>query len=79
MMPMMTPKSPRALPKISTMRILTNVEGVCASARAQPDPVTPTQTPQNRFERPTERPLPKRAKDLYKAYTCTVSVKCIAK
>jgi hypothetical protein len=44
------------------------VEGVCASARAHPEPVTPTHTPQNRFERPTERPLPKRAKDLYRAY-----------
>ena len=67
MMPIITPKSPSALPKISTMSILTKVEGVCASARAHPEPVTPTHTPQNRFERPTERPLPKRAKDLYKA------------
>jgi hypothetical protein len=58
---MMTPNNPRALPKISIMRILTKVEGVWASAKAQPDPVTPTQTPQNKFERPTERPAPKRA------------------
>lgn len=58
MMPMMTPKRPRALPKISMMRIFTNVEGVCASAKAHPAPVTPTHTPQNRFERPTERPAP---------------------
>ena len=64
MMPIMTPNRPSALPKISTIKIFTNVEGVCASASAQPEPVTPTQTPQNRFERPTERPLPKRAKDL---------------
>lgn len=71
MMPIMTPKRPRALPKISTIRIFTKVEGVCASARAQPEPVTPTQTPQKRFERPTERPLPNRAKDLYKAYKHT--------
>ena len=69
MMPIMTPNNPRALPKISTIRIFTKVEGVCASARAHPEPVTPTHTPQKRFERPTERPLPKRAKDLYKAYT----------
>jgi len=54
----MTPKRPRALPKISMMRIFTNVEGVYASAKAHPAPVTPTQTPQNRFERPTERPAP---------------------
>jgi hypothetical protein len=67
MIPMITPNKPRALPKISTMRILTKVDGVCASARAQPEPVTPTHTPQKRLERPTERPLPKRANDLYKA------------
>lgn len=69
MMPMMTPKRPRALPKISTMRIFTKVEGVWASARAHPEPVTPTHTPQNKFERPTERPEPNRAKDLNRAYS----------
>jgi hypothetical protein len=67
MMPMMTPNSPRALPKISMMRIFTKVAGVCASAKAHPEPVTPTHTPQNRFDRPTERPLPKIAKDLNRA------------
>ena len=67
MMPMMTPNSPRALPNISMMRIFTKVAGVCASAKAQPEPVTPTQTPQKRFDRPTERPLPKIAKDLKRA------------
>ncbi len=60
----MTPKSPRALPKISIMRILTKVEGVCESAKAQPAPLTPTHTPQNKFERPTDNPAPKTAKDL---------------
>jgi hypothetical protein len=57
----MTPNRPRALPKISIMRILTKVEGVYASARAQPAPTTPTQMPQKRLERPTERPEPKTA------------------
>lgn len=68
MIPTITPNSPRALPKISIIRILTNVAGVWASARAQPAPVTPTQTPQNKLERPTERPAPKMANALYKAY-----------
>jgi hypothetical protein len=49
------------------MRIFTKVAGVCASANAQPEPVTPTHTPQNRLDRPTERPLPKIAKDLNRA------------
>jgi hypothetical protein len=49
------------------MRIFTKVAGVCASAKAHPEPVTPTHTPQNRFDRPTERPLPKIAKDLNRA------------
>ena len=64
MIPMMTPKRPRALPKISTIRIFTKVAGVWASAKAQPEPVTPTHTPQKRFDKPTERPEPKRAKPL---------------
>ena len=59
MMPTMTPKSPMAEAKISMIKILTNVEGVCESARAQPDQMTPTETPQNKFERPTEIPAPK--------------------
>ncbi len=61
MMPTITPKSPRALPKISMIRIFTKVEGVCESAKAAPAPVTPTQTPQKRFDRPTESPAPKMA------------------
>lgn len=59
MMPIITPNSPRAEPKISMMRILTNVEGVYESARAHPAPVTPTHTPQKRLESPTESPEPK--------------------
>jgi hypothetical protein len=56
MMPMMTPKSPSALPKISTTRILTNRSGFCASERAQLEPATPTQMPHARFEKPTFTP-----------------------
>jgi len=42
-MPTMIPKSPRAEPKISMIRILTNMRGSCASDRAQAEPTTPTQ------------------------------------
>ncbi len=42
-MPTIIPNNPSALPKISIIKILTKVSGVCASAIAQPDPVTPTQ------------------------------------
>lgn len=67
-MPTITPKRPRALPKISTIRILTKVDGVWASASAQPAPTTPTQIPQNRFERPTDKPAPKIANPEYRPY-----------
>lgn len=43
MMLTMTPKMPRAEPKISTIRILTKSDGSCASASAQAEPATPTQ------------------------------------
>jgi hypothetical protein len=39
----MTPKSPSALPKIYTTKILTKASGFCASAIAQPLPEMPTQ------------------------------------
>ena len=68
MIPTITPNKPRALPKISIIRIFTNVEGVCASAKAHPDPVTPTQTPQNKLERPTDTPAPNRANAVYRAF-----------
>lgn len=42
MMPTMTPKRPRAEPKISTIRILTKRVPFWASARAHELPVTPT-------------------------------------
>jgi len=54
----MTPNRPIALPKISTIRILTNRAGSCASASAAPDPTMPTQIPQNRLEKPTVSPAP---------------------
>ena len=78
MIPIMTPKSPRALPKISMIKIFTNVDGVCESANAHPDPVTPTHTPQKRFENPTERPAPKRAKALNKALSWESLVKKVS-
>merc|ERR1719399_2244357 len=56
MIPTMTPKRPRALPKISTINIFTKSSGFCASPRAQPLPDTPTQMPQTRLDNPTERP-----------------------
>lgn len=42
MIPTITPNNPKALPKISITRIFTKVSGVWASAKANPDPVTPT-------------------------------------
>lgn len=41
--PTMTPNRPKALPKISTTKILTKESGFWASAIAHPDPDTPTQ------------------------------------
>lgn len=43
MIPTITPNNPKALPKISTTKILTNESGFWASAMAQPLPDTPTQ------------------------------------
>ena len=43
MMPMMTPKRPNALPKISTTRIFTNRVELAASESAALLPTTPTQ------------------------------------
>jgi len=53
----MTPKSPKALPKISITRILTKVSAVWASANAHPLPVIPTHTPHNKLENPTDIPV----------------------
>lgn len=53
-----TPNSPIALPKISTIRILTKRLPFWASARAAPLPTMPTQMPQKRLENPTVRPAP---------------------
>lgn len=45
--PTMTPNKPRALPKISITRILTNSEEFWASERAQLLPIIPTQSLEN--------------------------------
>lgn len=58
-MPTIKPKRPMALPKISTIKILTNKEELAASANAAPEPTTPTAIPQNRFTRPTLMPAAK--------------------
>ena len=67
MIPTMTPNNPRAEPKISIIKILTKVDGVWASARAAPDPVTPTQIPQTRFDKTTRRPAAKSAYEAKRA------------
>ena len=54
----MRPKRPMALPKISTMRILTKSAGLAASERAAPDPTWPTQMPHTRLVRPVVIPAP---------------------
>jgi hypothetical protein len=43
MIPTITPKRPKALPKISTTNIFTKESGFCASAMAHPLPDIPTQ------------------------------------
>jgi len=50
-MPTITPNNPSALPKISIIRILTKSVPFCASASAHPEPVIPTQMPQNKLLR----------------------------
>ncbi|CAF4347861.1 unnamed protein product, partial [Rotaria magnacalcarata] len=47
-----------ALANISMIRIRTNNDEFCASAKAAPDPTRPTQTPQNKLHRPTDKPAP---------------------
>jgi hypothetical protein len=72
--PIMTPNNPRALPKISIIKILTKVDGVYTSARAQPAPVTPTATPQNKFDRPTDIPAPKMQKQKNDNYNTIINL-----
>jgi len=63
----MTPKRPRALPKISIIKIFTKRESFCAFASAQEAPIIPTQTPQHKFAKPTvrlEKKIPQPAKRL---------------
>ena len=52
----MTPKRPKALPKISIIRTLTNNVLFCASASAPPDPTTPTHSPHARLLKPATIP-----------------------
>lgn len=63
MTPMISPKSPRAEPKISTTKILMKVEGSCASARTHEDPDIPTHTPQIMLESPTPIPVQRSASE----------------
>lgn len=58
MMPTITPNKPIALPKISTIKIFTNNAAFCASAKAAPLPIIPTQIPHDKLERPTVKPAP---------------------
>ena len=61
MIAIITPYSPRALPKISTMSIFIKVPFCAASTRAAPDPMIPTQIPQVRLVRPQMNPAAKTA------------------
>ena len=73
---MIRPNRPMALPKISTMRILTKSAGLAASDRAAPEPTWPTpvysshysvqqtwptQRPHTRLTRPVVTPAPNMA------------------
>ncbi len=40
------------------MRIRTNKDEFCASAKAAPDPTRPTHIPQNKLHKPTVKPAP---------------------
>ena len=55
---MIRPNRPIALPKISTMRILTKRAGLAASERAAPEPTWPTQMPHTRLVSPVVSPAP---------------------
>lgn len=55
-MPTITPKRPKALPKISITRIFTKSVEFWASDSAQLLPIIPTHTPQTRLAKPTIRP-----------------------
>ena len=59
MMATMMAKMPSAEAKISITRILTKRAPFCASARAQPLPQIPTQTPHARLPKPQQTPAQK--------------------
>lgn len=56
MIPTMIPNMPRAEAKISTIRIFTNRESSCASARAHALPAIPTEMPLAMLVNPTLHP-----------------------
>lgn len=58
---MIKPKRPMALLKISTIKIFTKRLALAASARAAPDPTTPTERPQKKLQNPTVSPAPSMA------------------
>ena len=64
----MSPKRPKAEPKISTTKILMKVDGSYVSAKTQEDPETPTHIPQKMLLSPTPNPAQKIAYDAYKAF-----------
>ena len=55
------PNKPRMLPNTSTIRTFTNNAGSAASASAAVEPVTPTEIPQRRLQKPTVKPPQKSA------------------
>lgn len=61
-MPIIIPKSPIALAKISIIKIFTKSEGFAASAKAAADPTTPMARPQTKLLNPTVKPPPKSIK-----------------
>lgn len=66
--PIINPNNPKALPKISTTKILINVLGSYASANTQLLPDTPTHTPHIIFESPTPIPVHNKANDECNTY-----------
>ena len=68
MIPIITPKRPKAEAKICTINIDTKVEGVCACERAVPVPMQPTDSPHTKLERPTTPPIANTLNAEYSAY-----------
>ena len=66
-MPIITPKRPNALAKISTTKIFTNKVEFAASARAAALPTTPTLNPHAKLAQPVTEPAPRMAKPAFAA------------